>query len=148
MQLIFCMQRNIRVFNKLMLSFVNGVASLPKIPKIRSLQYLTNNMLDYLDFRYVHRPTNHESNSLHKCQSRLLQMIIFIWKKEFSVQGWIMMFSWSEILWSHTNIIPVIIFNKKGVKVDLQNMRKQVVKVEKLIFNFVDSLVKKIYARC
>ena len=113
MQLIFCMQRNIRVFNKLILSFVNGVASLPKIPKIRSLQYLTNDMLDYLDFRYVHRPTNHESNSLHKCQSRLLQMIIFILKKEFSVQGWIMMFSWSEILWSHTNIIPVIIFNKK-----------------------------------
>ena len=41
----------------------------------------------------------------------------------------------------------VIIFNKKSVKVDLQNMRKQGAKVEKLIFNFVDSLVKMIYAR-
>ena len=43
----------------------------------------------------------------------------------------------------------MIIFNKKeeGVKVDLQNMRKQGAKVEKLIFNFVDSLVKMIYAR-
>ena len=57
------------------------------------------------------------------------------------------MFSCSEILKSHTNIILVIIFNKKSVKVDLQNMRKQGKKVEKLIFNFVDSLVKMIYAR-
>ena len=60
-----------------------------------------------------------------------------------------MMFSCSEMLQSHTNIILVIIFNKKeeDVKVDLQNMRKQGAKVEKLIFNFVDSLVKMIYAR-
>ena len=42
----------------------------------------------------------------------------------------------------------VIIFNKKeGVIVDLQNMRKQGAKMEKLIFNFVDFLVKIIYAR-
>ena len=43
----------------------------------------------------------------------------------------------------------MIIFNKKeeGVKVGLQNMRKQGAKVEKLIFNFLDSLVKMIYAR-
>ena len=43
----------------------------------------------------------------------------------------------------------MIIFNKKeeGVKVDLQNMRKQGANLEKLIFNFVDSLVKMIYAR-
>ena len=59
-----------------------------------------------------------------------------------------MMFSCSEILESHTNIILVIIFNKKGIKVDLQNMRKQGAKVEKLIFNFIDSLVKMIYVRC
>ena len=57
------------------------------------------------------------------------------------------MFSCSEILQSHTNIILMIIFNKKGVKVDLQNMRKQGAKVENLIFNFVDSLVKMTYAR-
>ena len=37
----------------------------------------------------------------------------------------------------------VIVFNKKEVvKVDLQNMRKQAAKVEKLIFNFGDFLVK------
>ena len=41
----------------------------------------------------------------------------------------------------------MIIFNEKGVKVDLQNTRKQGAKVEKLIFHFVDSLVKMIYAR-
>ena len=42
----------------------------------------------------------------------------------------------------------VIIFNKKeGVIVDLQNMKKQVAKMEKFIFNFVDFLVKAIYAR-
>ena len=40
-----------------------------------------------------------------------------------------------------------MIFNKKGVKVDLQNIRKQAAKVEKLIFNFVDFLVKMIYGR-
>ena len=64
-------------------------------------------MLDYHDFRYVHRPPDHES----------------------------------------TNIVFVIVFSKKGVEVDFQNMRKQGAKVEKLIFNFVDSLVKMIYAR-
>ena len=41
-----------------------------------------------------------------------------------------------------------MIFYKKGVQVDLQNMRKEGAKVEKLIFNFVDSLVKMTYARC
>ena len=70
MHLIFSMQGNIKVFKKLILSFLNGVASLSKIPKITSLQYLTSDMLDYLDFRYVHRPPNHESNPLHKCHSK------------------------------------------------------------------------------
>ena len=68
----FRMQGNIKVFNKLILSFLTGVASLPKIHKITSLQYLTNDMLDYLDCRYVHRPPNHESNQLHKCQSKTI----------------------------------------------------------------------------
>ena len=53
-----------------MLSFLTGVISLPKIPKITSLQYLAIDMLDYLDFRYVHRPPNHESNPLQKCHSK------------------------------------------------------------------------------
>ena len=52
------------------------------------------------------------------------------------------MFSCSEILQSHTNI-NLIIFNKKGVIVDLQNMRKQGAKMEKLVFNFADFLVGK-----
>ena len=64
MQEIFCMQGHIKVCNNLILSFLTGVASLPKIPKI-SLQYLTNDMLDYLDFRYAHRPPEHESHPLH-----------------------------------------------------------------------------------
>ena len=40
----------------------------------------------------------------------------------------------------------VIIFNRKEevVKVDLQNLRKQGAKVEKLVFNFVDFLAKMI----
>ena len=78
MQLIFCMQGNIKVFNKLILSFLTGVASLPKIHKITSLQYLTNNMLDYLDCRYIHRPPNHESNQLHKCKSKTIANYSFI----------------------------------------------------------------------
>ena len=84
MQMIFCMQGNIKVFHKLILSFLTGVASIPKLPKITSLQYLKNDMIDYLVFRYVHRPPNHESNSLHL-------------KKEGRDQGAVM-FSRSEIL--------------------------------------------------
>ena len=72
MQLIFYIQGNIKVFNKLVLSFLTGVTSLPKIPKITSLQYLTNGMLDYLDCSYVHRPPNRESNRLHKFQSKTI----------------------------------------------------------------------------
>ena len=89
MQLIFCVQGNIKVFNNLILSFLTGVASLPKIPKITSLQYLTNDMLDYLDFRYVLRPPNHESNPLHKCQSKIIANDNFYLKQkkvEASVQ--------------------------------------------------------------
>ena len=43
----------------------------------------------------------------------------------------------------------MIILNKKeeGVQVDWQNMRKQGATVEKLIFNFVDFLVKMISLR-
>ena len=82
MQLIFCMQGNIKVFNKLILSFLTGVASLPKIPKITSLQYLANDILDYLDCRYVHRPPNHDSNQLHKCQSKTIANDNFYLKKK------------------------------------------------------------------
>ena len=82
MQLILCMQGNIKVFNKLILSFLTGVASLPKIPKITSLQYLTNGMLDDLDFSYVHGPPNHESNPLHKCQSKTIANDNFYLKKK------------------------------------------------------------------
>ena len=43
----------------------------------------------------------------------------------------------------------MIILNKKeeGVTVDLQNMRKQGAPVAKLIFNFVDFLVKMLSTR-
>ena len=43
----------------------------------------------------------------------------------------------------------MIVLNKKeeGVQVDWQNMRKQGAAVEKLIFNFVDFLVKMISSR-
>ena len=70
MQLIFCIKGNIKVFHKLKLSFLTGAASMPKIPKKASLQYLTNDMLDFLDFSYVGRTPNRESNPLHKCQSK------------------------------------------------------------------------------
>ena len=70
MQLNFCMQGNIKVLHKLIVSFLTNLAIMPKIPKITRLQYLTNDMLDYLDFRYVHRPPIHESNPLHQCQSK------------------------------------------------------------------------------
>ena len=43
--------RNAVDLHKLILSFLTGVASMSKIPKITSLQYLANDMLDYLDFR-------------------------------------------------------------------------------------------------
>ena len=71
-----------QLFNKLMLSFLTGVATLPKIPRITSFQYLTNDMLDYLDFRYVHRPPNHKSNPLHKCQSKAIANDNFYLKKK------------------------------------------------------------------
>ena len=66
MQLIFCMHGSIKVSHKLILSFLTGVASMPKTPKITGLEYLTNDMLDYLDFRYVHRRPNQQSSPLHK----------------------------------------------------------------------------------
>ena len=78
---------------------MTGVASLPKILKITSLQYLTNDMLDYLDFRYVHRPPNHESNPLQKCHSKTIANDNFYLKKKEDIgQGSIMMFSCFEIL--------------------------------------------------
>ena len=39
-------------------------------------------MLDYLDFRSVHRPPNHESNPLHKCQSKTIANDDFYLKRE------------------------------------------------------------------
>ena len=85
MQLIFCMKEIVNVFFKLILSFLTGVASMPKLPKIKSLQYLPNDMLDYLHFRYVHRPRNYESNPLHRCQSKTSDN--FYLKKEERDQG-------------------------------------------------------------
>ena len=73
MQLIFCMQGNIEAFNKLKLCF---------LPKITSLQYLTTDMLNYVDCRYVHRSPNHESNQLHKCQSKTIANDNFYMKKK------------------------------------------------------------------
>ena len=98
MQLIYCMQGNMKVFNKLILSYLTGVASLPKTPKITSLQYLTNDMLDYLGCRYVHRTPNHESNPLHKCQSKTIANDNFYLKKKESRGQGSIMFSCSEIL--------------------------------------------------
>ena len=39
-------------------------------------------MLDYLDFRYVHRPPNHESNPLQKCHSKTIANDNFYLKKK------------------------------------------------------------------
>ena len=97
MELIFCMHGNIKLFHKFILSFLPGVAIMPKSPKITSLQYLLNDMLDYLDFRYLHRPPCFESNQLHKCQSKAVVKDYFYLKKEEKGQGPVMMFSCFEI---------------------------------------------------
>ena len=81
MQLVFWMQGNIKVFHKLILSFLTGVTSMPTIPKITSSRYITNDVLDYLGFRYVHRPPNHESNPLRKFQSKTIANDNFFLKK-------------------------------------------------------------------
>ena len=149
MQLIFCMQLNIKVFHKLILSLLTGVARMPKIPKITSLQYLINDLLDYLGFRHVHRPPNHGSNTLHKCQSKTIGNDNFYLKKRRQRPGFNNYVFLDRNFINYTNIIPVIIFNKKeeDFKLDLKNMRKQGPKVEKLVFSFVDFLVKMIYAK-
>ena len=54
---------------------------MPKFPKITSLHYLANDMLDHLDFRYVHRPPNDN----------------FYLKQEERDQGSVIMFSCSEV---------------------------------------------------
>ena len=41
-----------------------------------------NEMLDYLNFRYVHRPPSHESNPLHKRQSKTVANNLFLFEKE------------------------------------------------------------------
>ena len=66
------------IFNyKLILSFLTGVVSMPKLPKIASLQYSY-----YLNFSYVHKPPSHESNPLHKCQSKTIANDCFYLKKK------------------------------------------------------------------
>ena len=65
-----------------MLSFLTGMVSMPKLPKITSLQYLMNDVLDYPDFRYVHGPPSHESNPLHKCPSNTVTNDYFHLKKK------------------------------------------------------------------
>ena len=59
MKLIFYMQVDIKVFHKLILPFMTGVARHAQVPKITSLQYFRNNLLDYLDIWYEHRPPSH-----------------------------------------------------------------------------------------
>ena len=77
---------------------MTDVARMPKLPKITGLKYLTNDMLDYLDFRHVHGPANRESNPLHKCKSKTIENDSFYMKKEERDQGSVIMFSCSEIL--------------------------------------------------
>ena len=72
------MTRNIKVFHKLILSFLTVAAIMLKLPKITSFQYLRNDMLDYLDLWHMHSPTSHETNLLHMSIKRVLQIIIFI----------------------------------------------------------------------
>ena len=61
-KLIFCMQVNIKVFHKLIMSLLTTVARHAQSPQKTSLQYLRNDMLDYLDFWYVPRaPCNRKS---------------------------------------------------------------------------------------
>ena len=87
------MKGNINVFHKLILSFLTGVASMLKITKITSLQYVTNDMLDYLDFSYVHRPPKTKSNPLSKGQSKTIANVDFCLTKQDRDQGLIMLFA-------------------------------------------------------
>ena len=61
----FYMQVNIKVFHKLILSFLTDTASMSKVPKISSFQYLRNVNQDYFDFCYVHRPPTHTQSKIH-----------------------------------------------------------------------------------
>ena len=70
---------------------------MPKLPKNTILQCLMNDMLEYLDFRYVHKPPSHESYPLHKCQSKAIANDCFYLKKEGRDQGQVIMFPCSEI---------------------------------------------------
>ena len=55
-----------------------------KLPEIASFYYLRNEMLDYLDFWYVHRPLSHGNNLSYV---KLLQMITFFLKDEGRERG-------------------------------------------------------------
>ena len=96
--MIFCIQGNIKFFHNLIPLILTGVASMHKIPQITSLQYLKNDILDYLDFRYVHRPPNDESVPLGKFRSKIIANDNFYLKKEGRDQGSIIIFSYSEFL--------------------------------------------------
>ena len=61
---------------------------MPKVLKIISLQYLRNDMVDYLDFWYVYRPPSCGNNLLHmSVNQRLLQMINFFSKMKVEIRG-------------------------------------------------------------
>ena len=44
-------------------------------------------MLGYVDFRFAHRPPNHQSNLLHKCQSNTIANDFYSNKKEGRGRG-------------------------------------------------------------
>ena len=81
MKLIFCVHGNIKFFHNLIASFLTGLPSMPQLPKVISLCYLRNDMLDCPDFWYVNRPPTHENNLLY-CQSKAIADDYVYLKKE------------------------------------------------------------------
>ena len=60
-------------------------AGMPRVPKITSFQYHRNDMLDYLDFWYEHRPHSHRNNSFI-CQWKTITNLYFYLKSK--VRDW------------------------------------------------------------
>ena len=80
MKMLLCMQVNISDFISWYYPFWLVWLGMFKVPKITSLQYHRDDILDYLHFWYVQRPSGHGNNLLWHVNQRLSQTIIFIWK--------------------------------------------------------------------
>ena len=98
---------SIKDFNKLIPSFWWVQSGIPKVPKIVSLQYLRNDMLDYLDIWYVIRTPSHtqsmQNNSTISQEWDARLSWFLYWKIKVKIGGPVIMFpcwkkSYSQIV--------------------------------------------------